>query len=153
MDGKHWTIRVREIPVEHYLLVLGECFDMKRCLIGGHWVPFGREMHRTPRLNPQQREPPRYPGLMTLVRLLLGIFLALLVMVFAVPGAVLVDLVSGGTGLGICPAGLGTCTTGVFAGAELLVLLSVIIALIAALIAASARLLRWLASRRQAASQ
>ena len=111
--------------------------------------PFRRETHRTLRPNPQQREPPQYPGLMTLIRILLGIFLALLLMVVAVPGAVLVDLVSGGTGLGICPDGLGTCTTGVFAGTELLVILSVVIAVIAALIAGSARLLRWLGNRRR----
>ncbi|MEN8239877.1 MAG: hypothetical protein ABFR53_11840, partial [Actinomycetota bacterium] len=74
---------------------------------------------------------------MTLVRIVLGILLALLVVVVAVPGAILVDLVSGGTGMGLCTEGLGTCTTGVFAGAELFAILSVIIAVIGALIAGS----------------
>jgi len=89
---------------------------------------------------------------MTLVRIVLGILLALLVVVVAVPGAILVDLVSGGSGLGLCIDGLGTCTTGVFAGAELLVLLTGAIAVIAALIAGSVRLLRWLGKRRRSVS-
>jgi hypothetical protein len=89
---------------------------------------------------------------MTLVRIVLGILLALLVMVVAVPGAILIDLVSGGTGMGLCIDGLGTCTTGVFAGAELLIIMSGIIAVLAALIAGSVRLLRWLARRRQSVS-
>jgi hypothetical protein len=93
-----------------------------------------------------------YSGTMTLVRIVLGILLALLVMVVAVPGAILIDLVSGGTGMGLCIDGLGTCTTGVFAGAELLIIMSGIIAVLAALIAGSVRLLRWLARRRQSVS-
>jgi hypothetical protein len=90
--------------------------------------------------------------MMILVRIILGILLALLVMVVAIPGVILVDLVSGGTGMGLCTDGLGTCTTGAFAGAELLAILSGIIALLAALIAASVRLLRWLGRRRRSVS-
>jgi len=90
--------------------------------------------------------------MMILVRIVLGILLALLVVVVAVPGAILVDLVSGGTGLGLCTEGLGTCTTGVFAGAELLLIMSAVIAVLAALIAGSVRLLRWLGNRRQSVS-
>ena len=89
---------------------------------------------------------------MTLVRIVLGILLALLVIVVAVPAAILVDLVSGGTGLGMCPEGLGVCTTGVFAGTELLVAMSLTIAVLAALIAGSVRLLRWLGKRRRSVS-
>lgn len=89
---------------------------------------------------------------MTLVRIVLGILLALLLVAVAVPGAILVDLVSGGTGLGLCTEGLGVCTTGVFAGAELLVIMSGIIAVLVALIAGSVRFLRWLAKRRQSVS-
>jgi hypothetical protein len=88
---------------------------------------------------------------MTLVRIVLGILLALLLVVVAVPGAVLVDLVSGGTGLGLCQSGLDTCTTGVFAGTELLIVLSAALAVLAALIAGTVRLLRWLGRRRHAA--
>ena len=90
--------------------------------------------------------------MMTLVRIVLGILLALLVLVVAVPGAILVDLVSGGTGMGMCADGLGVCTTGVFAGTELLIIMSVVIAVLAALIAGSVRLLRWLGRRRQSVS-
>jgi len=89
---------------------------------------------------------------MILVRIVLGILLALLVVAVAVPGAILVDLVSGGTGLGLCAEGLGACTTGVFAGAELLIIMSGVIAILAALIAGSVRFLRWLGRRRQSVS-
>jgi uncharacterized membrane protein len=110
------------------------------------------EMHRTPRENPQQYGEERYSGTMILVRIVLGILLALLVVVVAVPGAILVDLVSGGTGMGLCTEGLGTCTTGAFAGAELLVILTGIIAVLVALIAGAVRMLRWLGKRRQSVS-
>ncbi len=89
---------------------------------------------------------------MTAARIVLGILLALLVLVVAVPGAVLVDLVSGGTGLGLCPAGLEACTSGVFVGSELLVILSAIIAVLAGLIAATIRFLRWMGARRGSVS-
>ena len=89
---------------------------------------------------------------MTAARIVLGILLALLVLVVAVPGAVLVDLVSGGTGLGLCPDGLDACTSGVFVGSELLVILSAIIAVLAGLIAATIRFLRWMGARRGSVS-
>jgi hypothetical protein len=89
---------------------------------------------------------------MILVRIVLGVLLALLVVVIAVPGAILVDLVSGGTGLGLCTEGLGTCTTGVFAGAEFLVIMAGVIVVLVALIAGSVRLLRWLDKRKRSVS-
>jgi hypothetical protein len=89
---------------------------------------------------------------MILVRIVLGVLLALLVVVIAVPGAILVDLVSGGTGLGLCTEGLGTCTTGVFAGAEFLVIMAGVIVVLVALIAGSVRLLRWLDNRKRSVS-
>ena len=60
---------------------------------------------------------------MVFVRLLLGALLVLLVVVVAIPAIVLLDLVTGGTGLGICPTGLRTCTTSAFMVMELLVIL------------------------------
>jgi len=57
---------------------------------------------------------------MAFVRILLGAFAAMLVVVVAVPAVVLFDLVVGGTGLGLCPTGLGTCTTSAFTVMELL---------------------------------
>jgi hypothetical protein len=60
---------------------------------------------------------------MAFVRLLLGGLVALLVFVVAIPAVALLDLVVGGTGLGLCPVGLGTCSTSAFTFMELLVVL------------------------------
>lgn len=79
---------------------------------------------------------------MAVVRVLLGGLLAMLVVVVAVPGIVLVDLVAGGTGLGLCPAGLGTCRTSVFTMMELLGLLTIAVTLIGAGIVGCLRVLR-----------
>ncbi|GMQ93497.1 MAG: hypothetical protein BMS9Abin12_0974 [Acidimicrobiia bacterium] len=79
---------------------------------------------------------------MTFVRILLGALLGVLVLVVAFPAVVLIDLVSGGTGLGLCREGLGTCSAGVYAGAELLVVLSGIIVVLALFIALCLRILR-----------
>ncbi|MEN8041249.1 MAG: hypothetical protein ABFR95_07060 [Actinomycetota bacterium] len=57
---------------------------------------------------------------MVLVRILLGALVVLFVVIVALPAIVLFDLVVGGTGLGLCPAGLGTCGTSGFALMELL---------------------------------
>lgn len=61
---------------------------------------------------------------MVFVRVLLGGLVVLLAVVVAIPAVVLVDLVAGGTGLGLCPTGLGTCDTSTFALMELLVILT-----------------------------
>jgi hypothetical protein len=60
---------------------------------------------------------------MAFVRLLLGALVALLAVVVAIPAIVLFDLVTGGSGLGLCPTGLGTCSTTAFAVMELLIVL------------------------------
>ncbi|MGI9667959.1 MAG: hypothetical protein ACR2N2_12835 [Acidimicrobiia bacterium] len=60
---------------------------------------------------------------MVFVRFLLGVLIAIGALLLAVPAVVLVDLVAGGSGLGLCPDGLGTCTTSAFTIAELAVLL------------------------------
>lgn len=57
---------------------------------------------------------------MVFVRLLLGGLVALLVVVVSIPAIVLLDLVAGGTGLGLCATGLGTCSTSAYALMELL---------------------------------
>ncbi len=69
---------------------------------------------------------------MAFVRFVLGVLMALLVLVVAVPAVALVDLVAGGTGLGLCPTGLGTCSTSTFALMELLVVLLGAVVLIGA---------------------
>lgn len=63
---------------------------------------------------------------MTLVRIILGALIALLVVVVAVPAIALLDLVLGGTGLGLCTEGLGACDTSFFALLELALILVVI---------------------------
>lgn len=72
---------------------------------------------------------------MVFVRLLLGALVALLVVVVAIPAIVLLDLVAGGTGLGLCPTGLGTCSTSAYAVMELLVILVGSVAIVGAGIA------------------
>ncbi len=79
---------------------------------------------------------------MTFVRILLGALLGILALVVAGPAVILMDLVTGGTGLGICESGLGTCSTGAFAGAELLIILTAGIAFLTVAIAACLRILR-----------
>ncbi len=79
---------------------------------------------------------------MTFVRILLGVLLGSLALVVAVPAVVLMDLVTGGTGLGICESGLGTCSAGAYVGAELLVILTAAIALLSFAIAVCLRILR-----------
>lgn len=61
---------------------------------------------------------------MAFVRLLLGGLIVLLVVIVALPAVVLLDLVVGGTGLGLCPTGLGTCGTSGFALMELFIVLA-----------------------------
>lgn len=79
---------------------------------------------------------------MTFVRIVLGALLGILGAVVAIPAIVLVDLVSGGTGLGLCPRGLGTCDTGAYAASELLIILAGIIIVLGMGIAACMHLLR-----------
>jgi hypothetical protein len=72
---------------------------------------------------------------MIFVRLLLGGLVALLVVVVAIPAIVLLNLVAGGTGLGLCETGLGTCSTSAYALMELLVVLVGTVAIVGAGIA------------------
>ena len=79
---------------------------------------------------------------MAFVRFVMGGLIALGVLVLAVPAVVLVDLASGGTGLGLCPSGLGTCSTSIYTVAELTVVLMLSLAVIATGIALCVRFLR-----------
>lgn len=79
---------------------------------------------------------------MAVVRVVLGMLIAVAVVVAAIPAVVLVDLVSGGTGLGLCEDGLSRCTTSAFALAELVILLGIVAVAIGGGIAACVRLLR-----------
>jgi len=63
---------------------------------------------------------------MIAVRIVMGALIALLVVVIAIPAVVMVDLLVGGSGLGLCPDGLGQCDTSLFALLEIaLILLTV----------------------------
>ena len=79
---------------------------------------------------------------MTLVRLVLGVLIASMVMVAALPAVVLVDLASGGTGLGLCPSGLATCSTTAFTVIELTLLLALVLGILGAGVAFCLRFLR-----------
>lgn len=79
---------------------------------------------------------------MAVIRVVLGMLIAVAVVVAAIPAVVLVDLVSGGTGLGLCQEGLGRCTTSPFALAELLILLGIVGVVIGGGIAMCVRLLQ-----------
>lgn len=79
---------------------------------------------------------------MSFVRFVLGILVAIGVLLLAIPTVVMIDLVSGGTGLGLCPSGLGTCTTSVFTISELVVVVGLIGLVLVAAIAGCVRLLR-----------
>jgi hypothetical protein len=78
---------------------------------------------------------------MVVVKIVLGALLALLIVVIAVPAVVLMDLVLGGTGLGLCPDGLGACSTSMFSTMELLLVLLVVMSVIGAGVAGCLRLL------------
>jgi hypothetical protein len=78
---------------------------------------------------------------MTFVRILLGALVAMLIVIAAVPAFVLFDLVIGGTGMGLCPSGLGTCTTSAFTFMELLGILALAVAVTGAGIVGCLRLL------------
>jgi len=67
---------------------------------------------------------------MAAVRFALGVLITLAVVVVLLPAAVLVDLVSGGTGLGLCPTGLGACSTSMYTFSELLAILCLALAVL-----------------------
>lgn len=79
---------------------------------------------------------------MSFVRFLLGVLVAIGVLIVALPAVVLVDLIGGGTGLGLCPTGLGSCETSPYAIAELVVVLGVVGLAVGGGIAWCARTLR-----------
>ena len=56
---------------------------------------------------------------MTAIRIVIGALIALIVAVTLLPMLVLLDLVGGGDGWGICPDGLASCRTSYFSGPEL----------------------------------
>ena len=57
------------------------------------------------------------------LRILLGVLVGIVIAAAIAPMLVLADLAGGGTGWGLCPDGISTCTTSYFAGPELLAIL------------------------------
>ena len=74
-------------------------------------------------------------------RILLGVLIAVAVATALVPMLVVADLAGGGSGWGLCPEGIGTCSTSYFAGPELLAVLLVVLF---ATLAGIAVCLRWI---------
>lgn len=84
---------------------------------------------------------------MTLIRLLIGVLVAVIVGIALIPLFVLLDMRSGGTGWGLCNDGFGRCRTSYFSGFELLAgLLLILLGLVLA-IGVLMRLLRYLRER------
>ncbi len=84
---------------------------------------------------------------MNIIRLLIGVLVAVIVGVALIPLYVLLDLRSGGSGWGLCADGFGRCRTSYFSGFELVAaLLLVMLALVLA-IGGLVRLLRFLRKR------
>ena len=64
------------------------------------------------------------------IRIAVAVVIGLIVVVALVPTMVLLDLASGGEGLGLCEGGIGTCRTSYFDGPELLAGLLVLLFLL-----------------------
>jgi len=85
---------------------------------------------------------------MLALRVALGVLLVIAAAIAVVPALVLFDLVSGGTGWGLCQTGLSSCNTGYFAAPELAVLLIVSLFIVLAGSAACLRGIRYLEKRK-----
>jgi hypothetical protein len=57
------------------------------------------------------------------LRILLGVLMMVVVATAVAPLLVIADLAGGGTGWGLCPEGIGACSTSYFTGPELLTIL------------------------------
>lgn len=80
--------------------------------------------------------------MLIVLRTLLGVLIAVAIATALVPMLVVTDLAGGGSGWGLCPDGIGTCSSSYFAGPELLALLLVVLFAILAGIAVCTRWIR-----------
>jgi hypothetical protein len=78
---------------------------------------------------------------MIVVRVILGALVAMLAVVLVMPAVVLLDLLTGGTGLGLCASGLGTCETPFYTLIELLMVFTVLVFVLGFLVTACLRVL------------
>lgn len=91
----------------------------------------------------------RYPaGVMTGIRIVIGVVITAIVAVSLVPMFTLVDLAGGGDGLGLCPDGLASCRTSYFDGPELLGMLVVVLILLLMILRAAFHVRRLIELRR-----
>lgn len=88
----------------------------------------------------------RFP--VTSIRVLIVAIITAIVAVALLPLAVLLDLASGGDGLGLCTGGLGSCRTSYFDGPELVGVLGIVLFLLLAALRAALHV-RNLAERRR----
>lgn len=87
--------------------------------------------------------------MLILLRILLGVMVAVAAATALIPLIVLADLASGGSGWGLCPDGLATCSASYFAGPELFLLLVVVLFAALGASALSVRGIRALEARRR----
>jgi hypothetical protein len=78
---------------------------------------------------------------MVVIRIILGALTALLAVALAMPAIVLLDLVAGGTGLGLCSDGLATCDTPFYTVVELLLAFTAIVVVLGAAVVGCLRAL------------
>lgn len=64
---------------------------------------------------------------MTALRVLIVLVVIAIVAISALPLLVVLDLVGGGDGFGLCPDGLGSCQTSYFTGLELAAILALFV--------------------------
>lgn len=83
----------------------------------------------------------------------IGVILAAIVAVASVPLLVLLDLVGGGDGWGICERGLGSCRSGYFDGPELIGVLMVALFVLLGVLRVAVLMLRRMRARRDASRQ
>ncbi len=84
---------------------------------------------------------------MVALRVVLGILLVVAAAIAVVPALVMFDLVSGGTGWGLCETGLGSCAMGYFDGPELFAVLTLALFVVLAGTAACVRGMHYLEMR------
>jgi hypothetical protein len=70
----------------------------------------------------------------TAIRVVIGLLLAAIVAVTALPMLVILDLVGGGDGWGLCIDGIASCRTSYFSGLELAAFLTILLFLLLALL-------------------
>jgi len=85
---------------------------------------------------------------MTIIRIVIGAILTAIVAVGLVPMLVLLDMVGGGDGWGICPDGIASCSTSYFDGPELLAALMVVIFLLLMILRMALHIQRLIDGRR-----